>query len=95
MKDKTVDTIIRQVAQKTGHPYAVVRLAYRSMWDFIKQHIEELPLHDPDIMSEEEFKKYRTSFNIPSIGKLYVDYPFYKSQKESYQKYLQEHDNNN
>ena len=62
--------IIGKVSQEMGLPPEVVDTAYKSYWKFIKQTIQSLPLKDD--ISEEEFAKLRTNFNIPSLGKLYV-----------------------
>ena len=51
-----------------GLPPEVVDTAYKSYWKFIKQTIQSLPLKDD--ISEEDFTKLRTNFNIPSLGKL-------------------------
>ena len=48
----------------------VVDAAYKSYWEFIKQTIQSLPLNDD--ISEEDFTKLRTNFNIPSLGKLCI-----------------------
>ena len=60
--------IIGKVSQEMGLPPEVVDTAYKSYWKFIKQTIQSLPLKDD--ISEEEFAKLRTNFNIPSLGKL-------------------------
>ena len=60
--------IIGKVSQETDIPLEVVDTAYKSYWKFIKQTIQSLPLKDD--ISEEEFAKLRTNFNIPSLGKL-------------------------
>lgn len=60
--------IIGKVSQEMGIPPEVVSTAYKSYWEFIKQTIQSLPLKDD--ISEEEFAKLRTNFNIPSLGKL-------------------------
>lgn len=60
--------IIGKVSQETGLPPEVVDTAYKSYWKFIKQTIQSLPLKDG--ISEEDFTKLRTNFNIPSLGKL-------------------------
>ena len=59
---------IDYVANKLELPQEVVKEAYESYWKFIRQIISELPLKDE--LSEEEFNRLRTNFNIPSIGKL-------------------------
>ena len=62
--------IIGKVSQEMDIPLEVVDTAYKSYWKFIKQTIQSLPLKDD--ISEEDFTKLRTNFNIPSLGKLYV-----------------------
>lgn len=62
--------IIGKVSQEMGIPPEVVSTAYKSYWEFIKQTIQSLPLKDD--ISEEEFAKLRTNFNVPSLGKLCV-----------------------
>ena len=66
------DEIFAQVSKEQGIPKEVIELAYKSGWKFIKQTIETLPLKEP--ITEEVFNQYRTNFNIPSIGKLYITY---------------------
>ena len=60
--------IIGKISQEMNIPLAVVDIAYKSYWKFIKQTIQSLPLKDD--ISEEEFAKLRTNFNIPSLGKM-------------------------
>ena len=60
--------IISKVSQEMDIPLEVIDTAYKSYWKFIKQTIQSLPLKDN--ISEEEFAKLRTNFNIPSLGKL-------------------------
>lgn len=60
--------IIGKVSQEMRIPPEVVSTAYKSYWEFIKQTIQSLPLKDD--ISEEEFAKLRTNYNIPSLGKL-------------------------
>ena len=60
--------IIGKVSQEMDIPLEVIDKAYKSYWKFIKQTIQSLPLKDD--ISEEDFTKLRTNFNIPSLGKL-------------------------
>lgn len=60
--------IIGKTSQEMDIPPEVVDAAYKSYWKFIKQTIQSLPLKDD--ISEEEFAKLRTNFNIPSLGKM-------------------------
>lgn len=79
--------LIKEVANELGFPEEVVKKAYSSSWEFIKNHISDLPLKDD--LTEEEFKVLRTNFNLPSLGKLYVTYDDYKRIKEKYENYKQ------
>ena len=76
---------INHVANKLELPREVVKEAYESYWKYIRCTISELPLKDD--LSEEEFNKLRTNFNIPSIGKLSCTYSRYKAIKHRY-KYI-------
>ena len=64
--------IIGKVSQEMDIPLEVVYTAYKSYWKFIKQTIQSLPLKDD--ISEEDFTKLRTNFNVPSLGKLTCTY---------------------
>lgn len=64
--------IISKVSQEMDIPPEVVDSAYKSYWKFIKQTIQSLPLKDD--ISEEDFAKLKTNFNIPSLGKLTCTY---------------------
>jgi hypothetical protein len=68
--DKLFQKIIKELAVKHNLPEEVITVAYRSYWEFVKSTIKELELKEG--ITEEEFNKLRTNFNIPSIGKLYV-----------------------
>lgn len=65
-----MDEIYAKVAADMGLPIEVVRAAYLSQWQFIRNTIEALPLKEE--LSEEEFNQLRTSFNLPSLGKIYT-----------------------
>lgn len=43
--------------------------AYNLFWKYIRITIKEMPLKET--LTLEDFTKYRSSFNIPKIGKLY------------------------
>ncbi len=68
----TLNKIYEEVADEMGIDVEVVKSAYLSQWQFIKNTIEALPIKDN--ITEEEFNKLRTNFNIPSLGKLYTNY---------------------
>lgn len=64
--------IYLKVAQELGLDPEVVKAAYLSQWQFIRTNIETLPLKGE--LSEEEFNKLRTNFNLPSLGKIYTTF---------------------
>ena len=77
--------IIDKVSQELGIPSEVVNAAYKSYWKFIKQTIQSLPLKDN--LSEEEFAKLKTNFNVPSLGKLTCTFDRMEGVKKRY-KYI-------
>lgn len=81
----TYQDIIVKVSNELSLPIEVVKEAYESYWRFIRSSIQELPLKED--LSEEEFNRLRTNFNIPSIGKLFCTYDRYKAIKDRY-KYI-------
>lgn len=71
--------LYKEVAEKMNIPVEVVEFAYKSYWKFIRKTIQELPLKED--LSEEEFAKLKTNFNIVSLGKLTCNYDRYKRLK--------------
>ncbi len=78
----TYNQIIEEASRQLNLPKDFVNTVYKSFWQFIKYHIEHLPL-DEDL-SEEQFNSLRTNFNVPSLGKMYCIYDKYKIIKEKY-----------
>lgn len=74
-----------KVSEKLNISTDIVELAYQSFWLFARNHIESLPLKDD--LTEEEFHKYQTNINVPSLGKLNCTYKDYLGIKQRY-KYL-------
>lgn len=68
----TYQQILNKVSEELNIPTEVVKAAYESYWIFIRKSIADLPLNQD--LSENEFSKLRTNFNIPSIGKLSCTY---------------------
>lgn len=80
-----LNNIYKEAAEELGLPKQVVKKAYSSFWKFIRTTIGELPLKED--LSEEEFDKLKTNFNIPSLGKLNCTYDRLIGIKERY-KYI-------
>lgn len=60
------------MAQSLGIAPQLVINTYKAFWKHIKTNIETLPLKEE--ITEEEFKSYKTNYNLPYIGKLYCNY---------------------
>lgn len=74
--------IYLEVSRTLGIPPDVIEKAYKSYWLFIKSTIQDLPLKED--LTEEEFSKLRTNFNIPSLGKLNCTLSNYKKTKDKF-----------
>lgn len=74
--------ILELVAKETRLQVAEIDRMYKSYWEFIRKTIEKLPLSEN--ISKEEFEVMRTSFNIPSLGKLHCSYDRMLGVKKRY-----------
>lgn len=75
--------IILSVSKDLGISPDVVEKVYKAYWLYIKTTIEALPLKED--LTEEEFSKLRTNFNIGSLGKLFVTYKHYVGIKKRFE----------
>ena len=75
-----MNSLYKKVAEEMNIPVEVVELAYKTYWKFIRKTIQELPLKED--LSEEEFAKLKTNFNIVSLGKLACTYDRYVGKKK-------------
>lgn len=74
---------IGKVAEELNLPVEVVEKGYKAYWWYIKSTIEALPLKE--YITEEEFNKLKTNFNIPSLGKLSCTLDRFKGMKKRYE----------
>lgn len=79
------NNILEKLSDELGLPKTVIEKTYMAYWKYIKMQIEVLPLKED--LTEEQFNKLKTNFNIPYLGKLAVTYDRYKRVKEKYKKY--------
>lgn len=77
--------IIKKVAEEMNLPEELISRTYDSYWLFIRNTIQEIPLKEE--LTEEDFGRFKTNFNIPSIGKLSCTYNRYKSIKNQFKKF--------
>ena len=75
--------IFESVAEKLNLPVDTVEKTYKAYWQFIRTKIQELPLSEN--ITEEQFKKLKTNFNIPSLGKLNCTYERYMNIMKNFE----------
>jgi hypothetical protein len=51
-------------------PLKFVQMVYNSYWSFVREYASSLPLKE---ITEDELDTLTTNFNVPYIGKLYVN----------------------
>ena len=81
----TIKELCTKVALELNLPPKYVWEVYKSYWKAIRLYLSELPLKED--ISEEEFSKLKTSINIPSLGKFYVDFGLVDGKKKKYERY--------
>lgn len=64
--------ILDKVSKELNIPIEVVKQAYESYWVYIRKSIVDLPFKQE--VSQDDFSKLKTNFNIPSLGKLTCTY---------------------
>ena len=79
IKDKVLKAVIDDVAKEYDLPPEVVEDIYESQWDFIVDTVEDLDFNE---VTKEEFKTWKTNFNIPALGKFYTTYYKIKNVRE-------------
>ena len=74
--------IYKKVAESLDLSPSYVEKVYKSFWKYIKTSIEALPMKEN--LTDEEFSKLRTNFNILFLGKLYCNADRYRNIKNRY-----------
>lgn len=64
--------VIKKLAESLGLSEEAVKNAYKAYWKFIREKIINLNLKKN--ISEDDYNKLKTSFNLPSLGKLSCPY---------------------
>ena len=77
-----MNNIYKKVADELNLPEELIKNTYKAYWRFIRDSIESLPLKEN--LSEEDFSKLKTNFNIPSLGKLSCPYDRMQGVKMKY-----------
>lgn len=81
----TPKEICAEAAMKLNLPHEYVWEVYKSFWKTVRIYIATLPLKED--IAEEDLSKIKTSVNIPSIGKFYLDWDKLKRKKDKYERY--------
>ena len=63
---------ISRLSRELGLSEETITKTYRAYWQFIRQTISDLPLKEN--LTEGEFSRLQTNFNIPNLGKLACTY---------------------
>lgn len=72
---------IKKLAESLGLSEQAVRNAYKAYWKFIREKITSLNLKKN--ISEDDYSKLKTSFNLPSLGKLSCPYDRWERIRKS------------
>lgn len=68
--------IINRVSKELNLPKELIDKTYKAYWNSIRSLITSLPLKEE--LTEKEFSKLKTNFNIPSLGKLNCTFERYQ-----------------
>lgn len=75
-----VTTLYSKVGKELGISRERVSMIYSAYWNFIREGIKFLDIHDG--MTKEDFKKKKYGFRMSKVGVLYCDYRTYKSRNK-------------
>ena len=84
--NNTLNLALKRVSRKLSVDQKLVEDVYKSYWNFIKTTVSSVPLKE---ISEEDFNSIALNFNLPYLGKLYVEY----SKIERYRKRIKKLEN--
>lgn len=71
-KNNILEGIYSEVAKEFDIPVEVVATVYRSIFYTMREEFKVIPMDD--ISSEEELDKYNRAFNLPRLGKFFINY---------------------
>lgn len=79
--DPNLKKIIKNVSLELSLSEVLVTSIYYQYLKTLRTELEKLPLKEKGtLLSEEEFGKLTTSFNIKYIGKIHTNYLIYKTK---------------
>jgi len=72
---------IQEIAEKNGLDFDVVKKIIESPYQFIREKTKAIEFSDN--LSEKEFDKIKTNFNLPGFAKMYASYALYSKIQEN------------
>ena len=66
MYNVVLNKVIKRVAKELNLPEDLIKNTYMSYWKLVKDSIQSIPLKD---INTDQIQEYKTSINIPSLGK--------------------------
>jgi len=79
------NNIYKSVSDRLGFDEKTVKDVFDYTFKFIREHISSLELKNTNY-TEEEFNELKTSFNLPSLGKLGCTYKDYISHNKNFKR---------
>lgn len=83
---KEVRELCAKAAAELNLPPNYVWEVYKNYWRAVRAHISGLPLKGN--ISKEDFSKLKTSVNIPSLGKFYIEWDLLAGKKKKHERYI-------
>lgn len=74
--------IEQRIAEELSLPVEAVHKTYHAYWAYIRNVVSSLPFKEG--ISDSDYDTYRTSVNIPSVGKLFCTLDRYHKIKDRY-----------
>ena len=78
MNSNVLNSVLKQVSRELCVDLKTVEVIYKSYWRFIRDCCASCNLVE---ITKEEYESTDMNFNIPYIGKLYVDYDKVQKRK--------------
>ena len=66
LQQEKICKVIKITAKELNLPEDLIKNTYMSYWKIVKDSIQSIPLKD---INTDQIKEYKTSINIPSLGK--------------------------
>ena len=80
MIDPLLKKALQASAKNNGITYEDARIAYFSVFEFIRDKVADIDMQN---ITESEFESTKTSFNLPFLGKISLGYDIMTRIKEA------------